>query len=327
MKYILGVDAGNTKTVALIARLDGTIVGSGRSGCGDIYNAGSPKKALLNVDEAVASAMRASLCRKADIVSAVFSMAGADWPEDFGVIQATLLKKKYGKRTIIVNDAVGSLKAGATDDWGVAVSNGTGAAISARSPAGKTWHASWWQEGGGGRSLGENALRAVYRSELGIRGKTDLTRAICNFYALPTVEAVLHRFTRRVDRASNTAPLARLVLDLAEEGDPIAREIVIAEGQNLGDYALAAARKVGIEDQPFPLILTGSVFKHESPLLKNSMLDRIRARTKGVTVHMSELEPCAGALLIALKEVNVRAGEAIRRRLKLTMPPGDFFHT
>ena len=39
MQYVLGVDGGNTKTIALVAALDGTILGAGRGGCGDIYNA------------------------------------------------------------------------------------------------------------------------------------------------------------------------------------------------------------------------------------------------------------------------------------------------
>ncbi len=39
MQCILGVDGGNTKTIALVAALDGTILGAGRGGCGDIYNA------------------------------------------------------------------------------------------------------------------------------------------------------------------------------------------------------------------------------------------------------------------------------------------------
>src|SRR5438105_4774145 len=39
MQCVLGVDGGNTKTVALVAALDGTILGAGRGGCGDIYNA------------------------------------------------------------------------------------------------------------------------------------------------------------------------------------------------------------------------------------------------------------------------------------------------
>jgi len=38
---VLGVDAGNTKTIALVARDNGEILGYGRSGCGDIYGATS----------------------------------------------------------------------------------------------------------------------------------------------------------------------------------------------------------------------------------------------------------------------------------------------
>lgn len=33
MKLVLGVDGGNTKTLALIARDDGEIIGTGRAGC------------------------------------------------------------------------------------------------------------------------------------------------------------------------------------------------------------------------------------------------------------------------------------------------------
>ncbi len=39
MQCVLAVDGGNTKTIALVAALDGTILGAGRGGCGDIYNA------------------------------------------------------------------------------------------------------------------------------------------------------------------------------------------------------------------------------------------------------------------------------------------------
>ena len=37
MQYILGVDGGNTKTIAIVADLDGTILGTGREGCGDDF--------------------------------------------------------------------------------------------------------------------------------------------------------------------------------------------------------------------------------------------------------------------------------------------------
>ena len=57
MHFVLGVDGGNTKTIALVASLNGAILGAGRGGCGDIYNAptstewqDSASAAIANVD-------------------------------------------------------------------------------------------------------------------------------------------------------------------------------------------------------------------------------------------------------------------------------------
>jgi N-acetylglucosamine kinase-like BadF-type ATPase len=65
MSFVLGVDAGNTKTIAVLAGLDGRIVGSGRGGCGDILGAGSSEKALAAVAElCVAGKLAPSIDRR-----------------------------------------------------------------------------------------------------------------------------------------------------------------------------------------------------------------------------------------------------------------------
>ena len=56
MSLVLGIDGGNTKTVALVAHGDGTVVGAGRAGCADIYGADSPEAAI---DAIVAAAQGA----------------------------------------------------------------------------------------------------------------------------------------------------------------------------------------------------------------------------------------------------------------------------
>ena len=60
MTYILGVDGGNTKTIALVARTDGSIVGVGRGGCGDIYGAAGPAGATAEIERAVLAALAAA---------------------------------------------------------------------------------------------------------------------------------------------------------------------------------------------------------------------------------------------------------------------------
>jgi len=328
MKYILGVDAGNTKTIALVARMNGQIVGWGRGGCGDIYNAGSAEIALKHIAEAVTAAMKMANVGSADIVSAAFSMAGADWPEDFILLEKAMNLTYRTSYVTVVNDAVGALSAGAVDGWGVAIAGGTGAGVSARSKEGLAWHSSFWQEDGGARSLGIRALRAVYRSELGLVAKTALSERILAFYRVNSVEELLHLFTRRVGaKPDNAALLARTVLDVAESGDVVAQQIVWAEGVSLADYALAAACKVGIANEPFPLILAGSVFKHKSSLLPDAIFERLRLSTTGVTLHKSELEPSAGALILARQAVPRKVSRNLRANLKKSTPPPQVFAT
>src|SRR5215475_2901111 len=119
MHCVLAVDGGNTKTIALVAGLDGTIVGAGRSGCTDIYNAtgddgeSNPAQiALVNFEEAVMTAMQAAEVEPADLEAGVLNMAGADWPEDMAFWQAAATARGWGRRIIAQNDALGVLYAG-----------------------------------------------------------------------------------------------------------------------------------------------------------------------------------------------------------------------
>lgn len=79
MKRVLAVDAGNSKTIAIVAASDGTVLGAGRGGCGDISAPPGPEAALHQIDMAVQSAMDASQTRLGDVAVGYFSMAGADW--------------------------------------------------------------------------------------------------------------------------------------------------------------------------------------------------------------------------------------------------------
>src|ERR671924_198082 len=116
MHVVLGVDGGNTKTIALVASLDGTILGAGRGGCGDIYNAGagtdgqdSAAAAVANIEYAVQSALQAGQVKASDLAIGVFSMAGADWPEDFVYLQTEMEARRFGRTILVQNDALGVL--------------------------------------------------------------------------------------------------------------------------------------------------------------------------------------------------------------------------
>ncbi|CAN5766536.1 BadF/BadG/BcrA/BcrD ATPase family protein [soil metagenome] len=327
MSYILGVDAGNSKTVALVARLDGAVVGAARRGCGDVSNrAVGVAAALNNVEAAVTTALEAAAITENDLVAQTFSMAGADWPEDFIFLHEHLSR---GRDVHIVNDAVGALRAGSPDGTGVAVVCGTYAVSAARASGGATWHAGFWQETGGAFKFGEEALRAVYRTELGIDPATSLTGAVLEFFGRGSVEEVLHGLTARGSSfpPNTAARLAPVLLSEAANGDSAARAIVQSQGGILADYALAAARQVGIDTTPFKLLLTGGVFRHPSQLLEKEITARVHTHNLDITVFRSDREPVVGAVLLALEAVAVVPDPALYERLRASLPPSAFFAT
>ncbi len=336
MQCVLAVDGGNTKTIALVAALDGTILGAGRDGCGDIYNADagtewqdSATAAVANIEYAVQSALQAAQVKSSDLVIGVFSMAGADWPEDFTYLHAAMEARGFGQTILIQNDALGVLHAGSSDDTGVSVVCGTGAGTGARAPDGRTWHSSTWQDQvQGGAQLGRKTLDAVYRSELGIEPPTTLTPRVLDFFHLNTVEEVLHLFTSRVKRISGSvAQLTPILLDEAQAGDSVALRVVQEHGRALGDYALAAARRVGIEGTAFTLVLAGGVLRHPSSLLADTIIERVQTTSPDVRPTRCRFEPVIGVLFTALEAAGCSVNDALLEKLIPTLPSPTLYST
>ncbi len=324
--FVLGLDAGNTKTLAVIADSTGRVIGYGRSRQANIY---------VDFDGAVAALKEA--CQQAQEMSGLscvhhiaLSAAGADWPEDFTALHQAM--KSAGlvqgdHELSVVNDAVGAVWSGSPSGEGVAVAVGTSAGIGARFGE-RLWHSSYWQEPEGAVHLGQQALRAVYRAELGLSQPTSLTKVILEHFQLTNVEELLHAFTARVStlKTNDVAGLARLLLTEAQNGDACSHSIVTRHAEALGDYALVAARKVGLNQHAFPLVLTGGVLRHPGSLLKNTLLRRVQEQMPRASLQSPEFEPVGGAVCIALSVLGLHNVGA-RATLKNTLPPSSFFST
>lgn len=299
---VLGVDGGNTKSVALVAAPDGTIRGAGRAlGIADIYQATSVDAAMDVLADAIAAALGQAGGDRRDIGPAAFSMAGADWPEDMKLIEGALAERGIGASRRVVNDAVGGLAGAIPTGPGVVVAVGSGGATGARGLDGQVWHSSYWQDVQGAGELSSRALYAVCRAELGIDPPTALRERLLAQIDVSSVEDLLHSFTAHgAPRATIRGQLVRALLDEAAAGDAVARGIVVDHGTGLGLFASAAARKVGIGSEPFRLALTGGLLRHPGSVLPDAIVAAVRERHPAVERVAPRFEPAVGALLLAL---------------------------
>jgi N-acetylglucosamine kinase-like BadF-type ATPase len=320
-RLLLGVDAGNTKTVALVVTENGAVLGSGRGRCGDIHNAAGPAAAVDQIVAASNAALVAAGVGAGDLAAAGFSLAGADWPEDFAYLVGELRQRlALPADPEVVNDAVGGLRSGSEDMIGVSVVIGTHVAIAGRNASGDLFHLGFWPDSTGAHALGSQGLAAIWRHMLGLGPETSLVgRALARWDASDP-EELLHLLTRiGAPEDTQAARFADAVLDEADAGDAVAATIVETVAVRMGDYAQVCAERTGQLGAPFPLVLCGSVLRHPSPLLRSALLARV---PDGRPVY-PDVEPVAGAVLLAADRIGARPDVSqLRVPLPLAMEAG-----
>ena len=323
MSLVLGVDGGNSKAIALVANTDGSVLGAARRlGAADIYAEG-PDAALAVTRAAVQEALGRANASAGDIGQAVFSMAGADWPEDFALLTDALAGDGFGGPVSVVNDAVGALAGAVPEGAAVVVSIGTGAATGARGLDGMVWHSSFWQAPQGAGELARGALAAVVRSELGILPATPLRDRLLAATGDIDVEAALHRFTarERLD-AAVIGPVVQALLTTAGSGDPVALAVVERHGTGLGEIAAAAARRVGIHDMNYALAFCGGLARAGAEILVGAAAAAVEAAGQSPQRVAPRWEPAVGAVVIALHAAGVTVGGGVAQKLDQTAPDG-----
>lgn len=320
MSLVLGVDGGNTKTVALVSRDDGTVVGAGRAGCADVYGADSPEAAIDAIVGAAQQALEAAGATGADLAAAVFCLAGADWPEDFALHHRELTARLSLRRTATVfNDAIATLRAGTPDAVGVAAVVGTGGAIAGRNEQGRTWHLGFWPDGMAAGGIARAALRAVYRNGLGLDVPTTLTERACDLYGAPDVLELLHRFSRRGPRPP-VVSIVPMVFEEAAAGDAVARGIIETDAARFADAVRTTAARLDLA-APYALVLAGGVLRHPAASLH---ADAVARGVPDASTVRATWEPAAGALLLACDEVGLVPDPD---RLRGSLPAASFFAT
>lgn len=311
-QVVVGVDGGNTKTIAAVATTEGEVLGAAVGPSTDIYGRVSPEDALEVlagvVREAVASAGAgpgavASVASAASVAATVGSLAGADWPEDFDLYRSELRARVgLGGHLEVVNDGVGPLRLGDPGGQGVAVVLGTAAAVGARGPDGAIWNASFWLPFGAAEWLGKKAVAAVSEAALGIGRPTSLTETLLAFFGASDEETMLHMLTRRGSAFAGgrwERDTGRLLLDQDGAGDPVARDIVAEYARLVAPYAMVAAGKVRITGA-FNVVLTGGLLRHPTSALARRLAAEIVALDAKATVVTVTTAPVAGAVLEAI---------------------------
>ena len=326
--YVVGVDGGTTKTIALVADMRGRIRGAGRRGNSN-WSGEDVDVPMAVVVEAVREALAQAGVRGEEVAAGAFCLAGADWPEDHTRRQDVLERAGIAKHVLIKNDSFGGLRAGTRRPFGVAIAVGTGTNTCAIAPDGREWAYGYYiyGTGGGGGNIGNRVIRAVLREDDGRGPTTTLTPMVLSDLGYPTVEAMLRAIIAGQLPRCDVLSLCPLAFEAAYEGDEIAAEIIVEEGLIEAEYATGLIRRFGMQDLEFDVVLSGSVFKGKGPLLIDTITQAIHRVAPRARVVRLNLEPAVGALLLAYDALGLAVSEHVYDTLGRSMPAASFFRT
>lgn len=324
--FVVGVDGGTTKTVALVADAQGCILGAGRGGNS---NATGPEveKPMQVVVAAVQQALDQAELSGDDIALGVFGLAGADWPEDYERREAVLARSGIARKVMVKNDALVGWRASTRQPYGVVIAAGTGSNTAIIAPDGREWCYGYYVRYGGAGDVGREAIHAVLRQEDGRGLPTRLTEMVLSQLNCPSPEALLKAMVAGKLRREQVLSLCPLVFEAAEAGDKVAAGIIVKQGLALAEYATAAIRRFGMQALAFDVVLAGSVFKGQGPLLIDTITQAIHRVAPRTTIVRAKFEPSVGGLLLAYDALDIPITEEMYDNLARTVPGADFFST
>lgn len=306
--HVLGIDAGGTKTVALLADADGRVVGEGRASGANLQAHGE-----LEVEKVLHHVIDLAMVGRADAPTAVcLGLAGVDRAGDGRIIGEIMRRLGFRTHTLIVNDALIALVAGVPlregsggPNPGVVLISGTGSIAYGVNQHGFAARAGGWGSSlgdeGSGYWIGRRALAAVARDADGRGPRTRLTPLVLDHFSLARPEQLVTEIYDHAQGRRAIASLGETVERARAEGDAVATEIM---REAAGELTLAAASvitRLEMRGEQFPVLLSGGLIR-SAQWLAAEVTARLAEVAPRCTVSLLSVEPAIGAVRLALVE-------------------------
>ncbi len=287
MTYVIGVDAGGTRTTAVAYSPQGERLAACEAGPGNGTAGGT--QAVENI----LSAARGCMAAAATPCSCVaVGMAGLD-PAAVPSLRE-LFQQNLGVPCSVVSDGELALYAAHGGGDGLLVVAGTGSIAYGKRGGTVLRRGGWGHilgDRGSAYAIAADAIRmALDDADGGLPGH-PLTQTLLRAAGADRLRALVER-TYNAPKA-DTAVLAQAVAERAAQGDRRAAGILTHAGQELAGMAIALSARLGLESPA--VALSGGVLAHVQPV-GDSFCAHLAAALPQAAVSSRCVEPQKGAL-------------------------------
>jgi N-acetylglucosamine kinase-like BadF-type ATPase len=316
MEPVLGVEGGGSHCHAVLADSSGQVLGIGANQDPANWDDVGIEAAAGAIRSCVREALNAAGLTPDGVGASVFALAGVDFPMDEQLLAGIPSAIGITGPCRIANDAFASLRAGTDQHLGVVVVAGTGSVVAGRNASGEEFRTlgmgPMFGDSGSASEVSEAAVTAVANEYTGRGPETKLTGLLWERSGVASVVEFLEAASRvRID----TTTFSPEVVLAAEEGDVVARSILVEAGRSLGGTAAHVVRRLGMQDDPFDLVLAGGMFRADTRHLVDGLEGVVRPVAQRVRLQPLRDPPVVGAVLLAIDATSEAQAPSLRRSL------------
>jgi len=300
VSFFLGIDAGGTKTECVLADSSGAILGRGTGGPANLQRTPLPRLEQ-SLREAYESALSSADRRAGEFAAVCAGFAGAGRTEARETARHLLAQLIPTQQLFVVGDMEVALEAAVGAGCGVILIAGTGSIAYGRNHLGQQARAGGLGpvlgDVGSAFDIGRRALEAALRARDDCRPTTLLDPALRTHFLLNGASQLAALLAGR-EAPERVASLLPVVVRIAEQGDSVAQEILLAAGDALAELAVSVLRALRLETTPALVVMSGGVFS-SSPQVATQVRRRLQELVPAAEVKPLTISPAEGAVRLA----------------------------
>lgn len=302
---IAGVDAGGSRTRAVVAGAD--LVPRGRGAAGPANASTTPMPRVADhIAEAIDDALASAGATRGDLRGISCGVAGVEGPGARSRL-LPVLESHFGEgRVRIASDmriALAGALSGPVDSAGVVLIAGTGAVAFGRNQDGLEERAGGWGpligDEGSGYEIGRRALSAIVRAVDGRGPRTLMRESLFAEDGTRSPGELIAKLYHAGTAPADVAAYFPLALEAAKRGDPVALAILKDAGRELGLAAVTVLRKLGLAQGSVEVATVGGVFNAGEPVMA-PLRETLFATAPGARLVRPARPPEIGAIRLAL---------------------------
>lgn len=308
MRYLVGIDGGQSSTTAVIADERGRVLGEGTAGPADHVD--EPPGSTKCADACAAAVERAleaaGLAPRTPFAAVHIGLSGYD--EQFDGV----CPRFESATTVMEHDAPIALAGAVPARPAIVVIAGTGSVAYGEDGEGGSLRLGGWGylfgDAGSAFAIARDALAHAMAQD--DRGRASgLGEAALAFFDRRTLREIATLALQGRIARDRVAAFARVVHDGARLGDPDAERIVDAAAAALAELAATALERLALGERSVPVALAGGAFANEAFAARTRQ--RLAALAPNAFAVRPRYEPPIGALLRAFGDARIAPPEAI----------------